>query len=136
MAKMVLKTALLTLNAVDMSPWCKKAEYTAEVEEKDVSTFASLGWTEVLGGMGKVGLSVAFINDLANGQLDSILWPLLGLVVPFTLKASSAAVSTSNPLYGSSVLIKSLTPIAGGPGDVNESSYSWPGSGAPTRVTV
>jgi hypothetical protein len=136
MAKMVLKTTLLTVNAVDHSPWCKKAELTIEVEEKDVSTFASLGWTEVLGGMGKTGLAVSYINDMAAAALDSVMWPLIGLVVPWTLKATNAAVSTSNPLYGGNILIKSWTPIAGGPGDVNESSYTWPGSGAPTRVTV
>lgn len=136
MPKMVLKTTLLTVNANDLSNWCKKAEYTAEVEEKDVSVFASLGWTEVIGGMGKTGLSVSFINDLSAGLLDAIMWPLIGMVVPWTLKASSGTVTTSNPLYGGNLLVKSWTPIAGGPGDVNEASYSWPGSGAPTRVTV
>jgi hypothetical protein len=136
MPLMVLTTSVLTINANSLAGNCSKMEVTAEVEEKDVTVFTSLGWKEVLGGIksGNVGLTVK--NDLAAAALDSIMWPLFGLVVPWTAKATSAAVSTSNPLYSGSLLVKNWTPITGSPGDVNEASFTYPTSGAITRATV
>lgn len=136
MPLMVLSTAVLTVNANNLAQWNSKTEITAEVEEKDVTVFTSLGWKEVLGGIKSGNVAVTLKNDFAASALDSIMWPLFGLVVPWSAKATSAAVSTTNPLYSGNLLVKNLTPITGSPGDVNEASYTWPTSGAITRATV
>lgn len=135
MPLMVLTTAVLTVNSNNFAQWASKNEITAEVEEKDVTVFTSLGWKEVLGGLKSGSVASTLKNDFAASALDSILWPLFGLVVPWSSKASSAAVSATNPLYSGSLLVKNLTPISGAPGDVNEASYTWPTSGAITRAT-
>jgi hypothetical protein len=135
MAKMVLKAAFLSVNGVDESSNCSKIELTTEVEEKDVTTFASNGWKEVLGGVASAGLSVGIKNDVASSQIDSRLWALFGTVTTFEVRASNAAVGASNPKYTGSVLIKELKPINGSVGDVNEADLSWPSSGAVTRAT-
>ena len=135
MAKLVLLTTLLTINSNDLSTWCNKAELPVEVEEKDVTTFASDGWKEHLGGL-KVGqLGLEFKQDFAASALDAIMWPLLGTVVPFTLRPSSAAVGAGNPQYGASVLIAAWNPIEGGVGDEATVSVTYPTSGAITRTT-
>jgi hypothetical protein len=133
---MVLTTSVLTINANALAQWCSKMEVSAEVEEKDVTVFTSLGWKEVLGGIKSGSLALTLKNDFAVASLDSIMWALFGTVVPWTGKATSAAVSTSNPLYSGSCLIKNWTPITGSPGDVNEASYTYPTSGAITRATT
>lgn len=136
MPLMVLTTSVLTINANSMAQWNSKMEVTAEVEEKDVTVFTSLGWKEVLGGIKSGNVALTVKNDFAASALDSIMWPLFGTVVPWTAKASSAAVSSSNPLYSGSLLVKQWTPITGSPGDVNEASYTYPTSGAITRAIV
>lgn len=136
MPLMVLTTTVLTVNANNLAQWNSKAEVTAEVEEKDVTVFTSLGWKEVLGGLKSGNVAVTLKQDFAAAALDSIMWPLFGLVVPWTAKATSAAVSATNPQYGGNLLVKNLTPITGSPGDVNEASYTWPTSGPITRATV
>lgn len=136
MPLMVLTTAVLTLNANNLAQWNSKMEVTAEVEEKDVTVFTSLGWKEVLGGIKSGNVALTVKNDFAAAALDSIMWPLFGTVVPWTAKASSAAVSSTNPLYSGSLLVKQWTPITGSPGDVNEASYTYPTSGAITRAIV
>lgn len=136
MPLLVLTTSVLTVNANNLAQWCSKMEVAAEVEEKDVTVFTSLGWKEVLGGIKSGSVSLTVKNDLAASALDSIMWALFGTVVPWTAKATSAAVGTSNPLYSGSCLIKSWTPITGSPGDVNEASHTYPTSGAITRATV
>ncbi len=135
MPKMVLTASFLSVNAVDRSDRTKKIELTAEVEEKDVTTFASLGWKEVLGGIKSGGVSATFLNDTAAGNLDEAMWALLGTVVPFEVRLSNAAVSTSNPKYTGNMLVKSWAPLAGGVGDTAEVEVDWPTSGVITRAT-
>ncbi|NJP33683.1 hypothetical protein [Micromonospora thermarum] len=129
---MVLKASFLSLDGVDRSANCSKIEVTAEVEEKDVTTFASAGWKEVLGGIASGSLAPTIKNDFAG--IDAALWPKFGLLIPFEVRASNAVVSAANPKFTGSVLVKSLTPISGSPGDVNEASYTWPTSGPIVRA--
>ncbi|MFJ8081964.1 phage tail tube protein [Streptomyces sp. NPDC096205] len=136
MAKMVLLAQYLSINGTVLNSYTKKAELTVEVEDKDVTNYASLGWKEVLGGLKSGELSVEFLQDFAASQLDSIMWPLLGTVVAFEVRADQAAVGTSNPKYSGSILIKGWNPIEGGVGDEATVSLSFPTSGAVARATV
>jgi hypothetical protein len=136
MAFMVLTSEYLALNSTDLSAYCNKAELTVEVDEKDVTTYASSGWKQVIGGLKSGGLSIEFKQDFASSALDSILWPLFGTVVTFEVRPTSAVVGTSNPKWTGSVLIKELKPIQGGVGDEASMSVSFPTSGAVTRATA
>lgn len=137
MAKMVLLASHLTLAGNDLSDRCSKIELTAEIEDKDVTTFASLGWKEVLGGLASGTLAITFKNDYAASEVDSIMWPLLLTRVPqtFAVRADNAAVGASNPEYSGSVLVKEWKPLAGSVGDVAEAEVSYPTSGAVSRAT-
>jgi hypothetical protein len=125
MAKMVLLASYLSLNSNVLSANANKIELSMEVEEKDVTTYGSLGWKEVLGGLKSGTLAIEFKQDFAATQLDSIMWPLLGQVVPFEVRADQAAAGTSNPKWTGNVLIKAWNPLTG--------SYST--SGVVTRAT-
>lgn len=136
MAFMVLTSEYLSLDSNDLSEYTSKAELTVEVDEKDVTTYASAGWKEVIGGLKSGGLSVEFKQDFAAAALDAILWPLFGTVVAFEVRPTSAVVGTSNPKWTGSVLVKELKPIQGGVGDEASMSVSFPTSGAVTRATA
>jgi hypothetical protein len=136
MAKMVLLAEYLSLNGTDLSSYTRKAEVSVEVEDKDVTTYASLGWKEILGGLKSGELGIEFLQDVAATKIDSIMWPLLGTVVTFEVRADQAAVGTSNPKYTGSVLIKSWNPIEGSVGDEASVGVSYPTSGAVTRAVA
>jgi len=136
MTMMVLKAAFVSLAGTDYSVNCNKIELSMEVEEKDVTTFGSAGWKEVIGGLGSGGLALSFKNDYAASQIDADLWALFGTVTTFEVRASNAVVGTDNPKYTGSILIKELKPITGSVGDVAEFDVSWPTSGAITRATA
>ncbi|WP_329274778.1 phage tail tube protein [Streptomyces sp. NBC_01451] len=136
MAFMVLTTEYVSLNASDLSAYANKAELTVEVDEKDVTTYGSAGWKQVIGGLKSGGLSIEFKQDFAAAALDSILWPLFGTVVAFEVRPTSAAMGASNPKWTGSVLIKELKPISGGVGDEASQSVSFPTSGAVTRAVA
>jgi hypothetical protein len=136
MPAMVLLASYLSINGNNLSDHTKKIELTVDVEDKDVTTFASLGWKEVLGGLKSGKLGSTFEQDVAAGALDSLMWPLLGTVVPFEVRLSNAVVGTSNPKYTGNVLINGWTPISGSVGDDAEVDVTFPTSGAVTRATA
>ncbi|HCA86376.1 MAG TPA: hypothetical protein DEQ61_13250 [Streptomyces sp.] len=136
MAKMVLLAAFVSLNGTDLTGYTRKVELSTEVEDKDVTTYASLGWKELLGGLKSGELSLEFLQDIATTKIDSIMWPLLGTVVPFEVRLDQAAMGVSNPKYSGSVLVNGWNPIEGGVGDEASVSVGYPTSGAVTRTTA
>lgn len=135
MAKMVLLASYVNLNSNDLSSYAAKIELTVDVEDKEVTTYGSSGWKEVLGGLKSGSLALTFKQDVAAAALDSIMWALLGTVVTFEVRLSNSAVGVSNPKYTGSVLIKSWNPISGNVGDAAEVSVTYPTSAAVTRAT-
>lgn len=134
--QMVLTAAFCSITGPgDISGNLKKCELSMEVEEKDVTNFASLGWKEVKGGLKSGGLALEFQNDMTDDGLDEDFWTIFGTVAAFEVRASSASVGVSNPKYTGNVLIKSWTPVSGAPGDINGFSATFPTSGVVTRAT-
>lgn len=136
MAKMVLLAAFASLAGNDLSAYARKVELSTEVEDKDVTTYASLGWKEVLGGLKSGELGLEFLQDVATTKIDAIMWPLLGTVVPFVVRLDNAAKSVSNPEWTGSVLINGWNPIEGSVGDEASVSVGYPTSGAVARATA
>lgn len=135
MPTMVLTSEYLSLDGLDLSEYTRKAELAVEVEEKDVTNYASAGWKVVIGGLKSGELGCEFLQDFAATRIDSIMWPRLGSVVPFEVRPTSAPASASNPRYTGSVLIKEWKPIEGSVGDEATSGVSFPTSGAVLRAT-
>ncbi|WP_433232405.1 phage tail tube protein [Micromonospora sp. CA-248260] len=125
----------MALNGTDLSAYANSIELSTEVDEKEVTTYASGGWKEVLGGLKSGTLAIELKQDVAASALDSIMWALLGTNVTFEVRLSGAAVGTSNPKYTGVVMVKEWTPISGGVGDVAEVKVSYSTSGAVTRAT-
>lgn len=135
MAKKVLLDAQLAISGNDVTQWTAKVELSDKFEDKDTTTFSSGKAKERLGGLEDSDVGVTFKNDYAAAALDSIMWALRRTVVTYTCRADAAAVTTSNPQYGGSILINEWTPISGSVGDVAEVDVTFPGSGPMTRVT-
>jgi hypothetical protein len=136
MATMVLLASYVNLNSNNLSTYASKIALTVEVEEKDVTTYGSLGWKEVKGGLKSGSLSIMFKNSITDNELDEIMWALLGTVVTFEVRLDNAVVGASNPKYTGSVLIKKWAPISGTVGDVAETDVEYPTSGAVTRAVA
>ncbi|MGW1595246.1 phage tail tube protein [Streptomyces sp. NPDC002343] len=136
MPKMVLLAQYLSINGQNLNTATKKAELSVEVEDKDVTTFGSLGWKEVIGGLKSAELACEFYQDFAASQLDAIMWPLLGTVVPFEVRADQGVVSATNPKYSGNILIKGWNPIEGSVGDEATVGITFPTSGAVARGTT
>jgi hypothetical protein len=136
MPKMVLLAEYVSIAGNDLSSYASKAELATEVEEKDITTYASLGWKELLGGLRSGTLGLEFKQDFAATKLNSIMWPLFGTVVAFEVRADQGVVGVNNPKWTGSILIKAWNPVTGSVGDNATVSVSYPTSGVVTRATA
>lgn len=134
MALMCLTAAYVSITGPGtLHDRCSKAELTVDVEEKDVTTFADLGWKAVMGGLKSGQLALSLFQDIADDALDEDMWTILGTNVAFAVRLTQGAISTSNPEYQGIVFIKEWKPINGSVGDIASLDVTFPTSGAITR---
>lgn len=134
MAVFAITSEYTALNGSDLSAYIKSSVLTVDVAALDTTDMGSSGWTDNIGGLKSGTLAINFQDDVAASAIDSILWPLLGTVVTFEVRATSSAVGTSNPKYTGSVLITQHS-IGGAVGELAMKTLSFPTSGAVTRAT-
>jgi hypothetical protein len=70
-------------------------------------------------------ITLDFLNDTAASNVLQTLQAAWGTTVPLTLKQTSAAVSTTNPLYSTTVLVNNTTDINGAVADESMQSLSF-----------
>ena len=133
MAVYALTSEYCSVNSVDYSGDLKSATLVVDAAQLDTTDFASGGWVEYIGGLKSGTLSLEFQDDVADSALDDEWWALLGTVVPFEVRPTSASVGAGNPKYTGNVLITTHS-IGGSVGDLAMKSVSLPTSGAVTRA--
>lgn len=133
MAVYALVSEYCSVNSVDYSGDLKSATLVVDAAQLDTTDFASGGWVEYIGGLKSGTLSLEFQDDVADSALDDEWWALLGTVVAFEVRPTSASVGANNPKYTGNVLITTHS-IGGSVGDLAMKSVSLPTSGAVTRA--
>jgi hypothetical protein len=132
---MSLTTQYTSINSVDESANIKSSTLTVDVNPLDTTDFASAGWVENIGGLKSGTLSIEFQDDIVAAAIDTKLWAILGTVVPFEVRLTSAVVGASNPKWTGNILISGHS-VGGAVGDLAMKSLSFPTSGAVTRAVA
>lgn len=133
MTAFVLTDALVLVNGANLSGQSNKLELSAEVAEQDVTTFASAGWKEVIGGIGSHDWSLA--GQWAAGDTakpDDRLWADLGANAAWTAAAPSAEGSAA--YFGT--ILSGQHKIGGDVGNVAPYEAHGVGSGRLVRGTL
>lgn len=141
MSKFVMKDAVLTVNSVNLSDHCSSCTIEITTDEVDVTAFTSASYREFLDGFKDATITATFFQDFAASSVDATLWPLATgtATFPVTVKASSAATSSTNPIYTlAAARMFGYSPIAGGVGDASttDTSFRNAGTAGLTRGTV
>lgn len=125
MAKFVLKNAVVTVNAVDISNHCSSVTIETTFDEVDVTSFGGT-YREIVQGMGDATVTLSLFQDYAAASVDATLWPLSqsGSSFPVTVKPTNSAVSATNPRYDMTGVLLSYNPIDGGVGDASTTEVS------------
>jgi hypothetical protein len=86
MAKFVLADARLITGGADLSSAASKISIESSIKDEDVTTFASSGWTEVLGGLASTKLSGEGWWEAGDpGKVDDAAFTQLGGLGPWTV---------------------------------------------------
>src|SRR5438034_276770 len=115
-----------------MSAMATSASLPETVAELETTAFGAT-YRSRIGGLKDTKLDIEWNEDFAAGQVDALLWPLLGTMVTFELRPTSGARSATNPAYTGSVLISQYSPLDSKVGDLANLKTSWPTSGTILR---
>jgi len=114
--------------AADLTARSNKIELATDVEEKDVTNFASGGWKELLGGLFTSALAAEGQWEAGDlGKVDDESWTNLGAVGAYTVCPNGAAVGD---LAWMLQAMKASYKLGGAVGDVapwtSGASGAWP----------
>jgi hypothetical protein len=127
MAIFLSNGVVATLNSVVLSDHVTSASISRTFDELEVTAMGDSAHKFVKG-LEASTITLDFLNDDAAsgaGSVRATLQAAWGTTVPLTLKQTSAAVSTTNPLYSTTVLVNNTTDINGAVADESMQSLSF-----------
>lgn len=148
MARLVLTDAVVTLNATDISEYVTSVTLNTPEDVVETTAFGPVGARTRTSGLKDHSITLELNNDFASGALEAVIQGIgIGELASMTIKPTSAATSTSNPIYkadgtgsgatqAGQVLISEWTPLNGAVGELATVSVTWPVSGQIVRATV
>ena len=134
MANMVLTTAFVSINSVNLSAYVKSVSVSYKSEMQDDTAMGDTARSRI-GSLKDYSLSIEFFQDYAAGAVDATLFGIVGSVVPIEIRGSSAAASATNPKYTGSAILETYQPVGGSVGDNLMAPVTMSGVGALTRAT-
>jgi len=117
-------TVVVTLNSVVLTDHCTAATINRSFDELEVTAMGDTAHKFVKG-LESSTITLDFLSDTAAANVNATLQAAWGTTVPLTLKQTSAAVSATNPLYSTTILVNNTTDINGAVGDIATQSITF-----------
>lgn len=133
MAQVVLTDAFVSLGATTISGSTTNVAISYDAEALDATAMGDT--TKVfLGGVKSWTVEVeAIVDEAVSGQA---LFDMVGTVVAFEARPTSAVVAAGNPSYEGQVLVTGYTPLSGAHGELVRASISCVSAGPLTRAVI
>ena len=114
----------VTLNGVVLSDHVTSATINRSFDELEVTAMGDTAHKFVKG-LEASTITLDFLSDTAAANVNATLQAAWGTTVPLTLKQTSAAVSATNPLYSTTILVNNTTDINGAVADIATQSITF-----------
>lgn len=124
MAVYLSNGVVVTLNSVALSDHVTMATINRVFDELEVTAMGDTAHKFVKG-LEASTIQLDFLSDTAATNVNATLQAAWGTTVTLTLKQTSAAVSATNPLYSTTVLVNNTQDINGGPADIATQSITF-----------
>jgi hypothetical protein len=127
MAIFLSNGVVATLNSVVLSDHVTSASISRTFDELEVTAMGDSAHKFVKG-LEASTITLDFLNDDAAsgaGSVRATLQAAWGTTVPLTLKQTSGVVSTTNPLYSTTVLVNNTQDINGAVADESMQSLTF-----------
>jgi len=135
MAVFVLRDCSVTINSVNLSEFVTAVTLNYEVDSIETTSMGATGHVFV-GGIQNISADISLNQDFAASKVAATLDPLLGVPTTVAIKPTSAATSSTNPLYTiANTLIAAVQPVSGDPSSLSTMSITCQG-GTITKTTT
>ena len=124
MAIYLSNTVVATLNSVVLSDHVTSATINRAFDELEVTAMGDTAHKFVKG-LEASTITLDFLSDTAAANVNATLQAAWGTTVALTLKQTSAAVSATNPLYSTTILVNNTTDINGAVADIATQSITF-----------
>jgi hypothetical protein len=127
MAVFLSNGVVTTLNSVALSANVTSATINRVFEELEVTAMGDTS-RKFTKGLETSTITLDFLNDdsaSGAGSVRATLQAAWGTTVPITIKQTSAAVSTTNPQYATTILVNNTTDVNGATGDISSQSITF-----------
>jgi hypothetical protein len=124
MAVYMSNGVVVTLNSVVLSDHVTSATINRIFEELEITAMGDSN-RKFTKGLETSTVALDFLSDTAAANVNTTLQAAWGTTVPLTLKQTSAAVSATNPLYSTTILVNNTTDINGAVGDIASQSITF-----------
>jgi hypothetical protein len=124
MAVYLSNTVQVTLNSIALTDHVTSATINRVFDELEVTAMGDTAHKFVKG-LEASTITLDFLSDTAAANVNATLQSAWGTTVPITLKQTSAAVSATNPLYSTTILVNNTTDINGAVGDIATQSITF-----------
>ena len=124
MAIYLSNTVQVTLNSIALTDHVTAATINRSFEELNVTAMGDTA-SRFVKGLESSTITLDFLSDTAAANVNATLQAAWGTTVPLTLKQTSAAVSATNPLYSTTILVNNTTDINGAVADIATQSITF-----------
>ena len=135
MAEFVLKDPFVSIAGNDLSDHFTSISLPAEAETMEATAFGD-SWRTRVGGLKDWSATLDFNQDFDAGQLDSILWPLLGTNLALVVRPESDPVGAGNPQWSGNAILTSYPPLGNSVGELATGSITLEANGPLTRAVA
>lgn len=120
------RDAFVSVNGVDLSDHFSEITIETSRAENEITAFGAVNVVTVAG-LGDATITGTVYQDFAAGEIDATLWPLSSSDTPFTVavRATTGAISATNPEYQMSSLLFEYSPISGSVGSPLQSPVTF-----------
>jgi hypothetical protein len=127
MAVLALTDASITINSISLGNRANSISVNYEIDAIEVTAFGDTGH-KFVGGLQNNSIEIALMQDFAAANVEATIYPLVGTTTTVVVKATSSAVSATNPSYTiSGTFLAAHTPVAGGVGELAMTTLSFTG---------
>lgn len=126
MGKLVIKDAVVTVEGVDLSQFVKSVAIESEKDDVDLTAMGAENKEHGVG-LGDATITVGFFQALGAAEVDATLWPFYKneTQVTIAVKATSDAVSATNPEYRMEAKMFSYAPLNAEVGAASETEVEF-----------
>jgi len=135
MATFALTDASVVINSVDLSDHVQSVELNYEADALEDTNMGDSTHIQ-LGGLKNWTMTIEFSQDFASSSVDATIFPLVGSTTTVTVKPTSGAVSSTNPSFSGTGLVRSYNPLSGSVGDKATCTVEIVAAGDLSRSTV